>query len=148
MDYLHVKQVSEPFNRLPIEVILENILPNLDLIELCTMRCVNNDWNHRICWYFTRMRRLDLSEYKDTITENGFSSIVQHLSNLQEVTLDCCWRTASKSNLLTLLRKCPYLKVFSSRRCKFVDDEVLACMAHNCRKLEVVNISYCYQARI
>ena len=137
----------ELFNKLPVEVILDNILPNLDLAELCTMRSVSKAWNDRVGLHFSRMKRLNLFEFKDIINEAGFESIVHHLSNLQEITLDGCWRTASKSNLLTLFKNCRSLKNFSSKRCKFVDDEVLAAMAHNCRKLEVINISCCYQAR-
>ena len=142
------EQDYEVFNRLPTEVILENLLPNLDLPELCTLRSVSKAWNYRICLYFSRTKKLDLSEFKDAINETGFSSIVQHLSKLQEIILDGCWRTASKSNLLTLFRNCQSLRYFSSKRCKFVDDEVLSCMSQNCRMLETINISCCYQARI
>jgi len=118
------EQDSELFNDLPTEVILENLLPNLDLLELCTLRSGSKAWNYRICLYFSRTKKLDLSEFKDTINETGFRSIVQHLSKLQEIILDGCWRTASKSNLLNLLKNCRSLKYFSSKRCKFVDDEV------------------------
>jgi len=139
------EQDSELFNDLPTEVILENLLPNLDLLELCTLRSVSKAWNYRICLYFSRTKKLDLSEFKDTINETGFRSIVQHLSKLQEIILDGCWRTASKSNLLNLLKNCRSLKYFSSKRCKFVDDEVLSSMSQNCRMLETINISCCYQ---
>ena len=148
MEDMRVEQGPVPFNQLPIEVLLENILPNLDLAELCTMRGVSKGWSSRICLYFNRLIKLDLSEFKDTINETGFKSIVQHLSRLKEIILDGCWRTASKFNLLALFRNCPSLLHFSSKRCKFVDDEVLACMAQNCRKLEFIDISCCYQARI
>lgn len=136
---------GDPLQQLPIEVILENVFSNLDLQDICTIRCVNKVWNYQVTVFFARLRKLDLTEVKDIINELGFNSIVRHLSSLKEINLDGCWRTASKSNLFTLFKNNPSLKCFSSKRCKFVDDEILTAMSKNCIKLEVVNISCCYQ---
>lgn len=133
------------FTHLPLEVIIENIFPNLNLMELCTVRCASQAFNYRVGLYLSRLKKLDMFEVKDLIDELGLRNIVYHLSLLEEICLDGCWRAATKTNLLALFKNCPSLTHFSAKRCKCIDDEILADMSRHCVNLEVVNVRCCFQ---
>ena len=135
----------DPIRVFPAEIISDLILPYLDLAELCTLRGVSRAWQDFVNEHFAIIKRLDLTDVLDLISEVGCQSIFKHLLKLQDVCLDKCWRIATKNNLITLLRNCSDLRSYSSRRCKHVDDEVLELMARNCSKLESVDISHCFQ---
>eukprot|EP00795_Rhopilema_esculentum_P014580 gene14580-5653_t len=135
----------DPIKVFPAEIISDLILPYLDLAELCILRGVSHAWQDFVNEYFAMIKRLDLTDVLDLITEVGCQSIFKHLSKLQNVCLDKCWRIATKNNLNTLLSNCSDLRSYSSRRCKHVDDEVLEVMARNCGKLESIDISHCFQ---
>ena len=138
----------DPSEVFPAEIIVEYIIPNLDLPEICLLRCLSQSWQNLVNDYFARMKVLDVTELKDMLTEFGFQNIAKYLHKLQEIYLDRCWTIATKDNLLQLLDNCPFLKIFSAKRCKFVDDEVLEEMADKCRKLVTINVSYCFQVLI
>ena len=138
----------DPSEVFPAEIIVEYIIPNLDLPEICLLRCVSQSWQNLANLYFARIKVLDVTELKDMLTEFGFQNIAKYLHKLQEIYLDRCWTIATKDNLLQLFDNCPFLKVFSAKRCKFVDDEVLEEMADKCRKLVTINVSYCFQVLI
>ena len=135
----------DPSDVLPIEIVLGHIISEFELPEICTLRQVSSKWREIIKLYLSRLRNLDLTEVKHILTEHGFFSIITELAKLREICLDGCWIIATEINLFTLFKNCPQLKSFSSKRCKFVCDDVLEELSRRCSSLENLNIDSCFQ---
>lgn len=126
------------------ELLQYHILSYLSLSELCLLRRVSKYFNEEVIIYFSNLKTLDITGYKNILTEEGFGYMVIHLKQLLEVYLTSCWKCASAINVQVIINRCPNLKVFVADHCGYIDDNILEELGRRCKSINHLDISYCF----
>lgn len=150
LQYLILYTIVQQSMRINIVLIAEllqyHILSYLSLSELCLLRRVSKYFNEEVIIYFSNLKTLDITGYKNILTEEGFGYMVIHLKQLLEVYLTSCWKCASAINVRVIINRCPNLKVFVADHCGYIDDNILEELGRRCKSINHLDISYCFNA--
>eukprot|EP00794_Sanderia_malayensis_P003025 gene3025-3484_t len=133
------------FLETPAELLVNHIVPYLDLVDLCRLKQLSRMWRFIIDTHLLKLKQFDIRDLDKVLTEFGLSCIIAKMSRLREIYVDGCWMAVSKNNLFHLFHHCRQIELFSARHCKFIDDEILEELGAKCFGLESVDISSCFQ---
>ena len=135
----------DPTEVLPSDIIFGSLFPVLTLRETCLCRRVSRKWQRQINYYLRQVRVLDFVPFECVLTPLGLNCVVKHVRNLQVLRLDTCWTSVDEENLCIVAKNCPKLRVLSTSRCKGVTNHSLEVLARNCRNIEELDFSSCFQ---
>ncbi|XP_033109384.1 F-box/LRR-repeat protein 2-like [Anneissia japonica] len=136
--------IGNLFLNLPDEIMVCNVLPLLDIMEVCICKAVCRRWRGLVHAYFSQLKELDLSPWNFLIYEEHLIAIVRHLRSLKYLRLGVCWKAVTECSLSSIASSCPKLEVFTANRCGNVTDSAISKLVTRCHNLQELDLSSCY----
>jgi len=131
-------------DNLPEELWVYEILPYLDLYELCIIRRVSSTFNTRIKNYLSTITSLDIREYYNIIDEPGFHMILKCLKNITYVNVSKCWNVINDASMELLTERCKDIEIFISNGCGDVSNDIIYMLVKKCQNIKYLSISKCF----
>ncbi|XP_071942887.1 uncharacterized protein [Antedon mediterranea] len=144
LDPKMIETSKNVFLTLPDEIMIFNILPLLDLMEVCICKAVCKRWKCLIHAYFSQLKELDLTPWSYLIEEDHLISIIRHTRCLRYLRLSVCWKAVTECSLSSIASSCRNLEVFAASKCGKLTDSAITKLVTRCHNIQELDLSSCY----